>query len=48
MQNLDKRDLTFFMGLLLLTAGAYFVYAPAALIVPGALLVWISLKGRGG
>ena len=45
--QLDKRDIVFFVGLLLLVAGVYLVYAPAALIVPGVILIAISLWGRG-
>lgn len=44
---IDTRDVIALVGLVLLGAGLYFVYWPAALIVPGAALVWKSLFPRG-
>jgi hypothetical protein len=39
----SARELVFLAGLVLLSAGAGQVYAPAALIVPGAILVWLAI-----
>lgn len=43
------REAIFFIGLLLIGAGLAMVYVPAALIVPGAVLVWLAIppvRGR--
>ena len=44
-----EREAVFLIGMLLLSIGAFFVYAPASLIVPGAILTFVgavSLLGR--
>lgn len=43
-------DVVFVIGLALLSAGAGQAYAPAGLMVPGAILVWLTVAGaaRGG
>jgi len=41
----DIRDGLTFSGLLMLAGGLYLVYPPAALIVPGAVLIGLGLKG---
>jgi hypothetical protein len=41
----DWYDALIILGLLLLTIGVYFVYAPLALIVPGALLLVYGVVG---
>ncbi len=42
---IDKLDFWFFAGLLLIGAGAWMVYPPAALIGPGVILVGVSIFG---
>lgn len=45
----DASDTIFTLGLLLATAGAYFVWPPAALLLPGVVLMWLgSLMARRG
>lgn len=39
----NVRELVFLIGLVLLAGGLLLVYAPAALIVPGTILVWLSI-----
>lgn len=50
--SIDMVDVFYFAGLLLLTAGVYFVWPPLALIVPGVILMTpgalMILRGRGG
>lgn len=48
--GVDRADVLAAVGLLLLAAGLYLVYAPLALIVPGALLLLVAGAGalRGG
>lgn len=44
-----EREAVFLIGMVLLSIGAFFVYAPASLIVPGAILTFVgavSLLGR--
>ena len=41
--QIDARDLVFVVGLLLLAAGLYLIFAPAALVVPGAILTYVAL-----
>ena len=45
MERFDKYDAIALLGLLLLTSGVYFVFAPLALIVPGALLILFGVVG---
>lgn len=44
-EHFDLRDLHAYTGILLITAGCFFVYRPAALIVPGIILVWMAMRG---
>jgi hypothetical protein len=39
----SRSDIVFTFGLVLLTAGLALLSTPAALIVPGALLVWLAI-----
>lgn len=41
----DLRDAVFALGLVLTSTGLYLVYPPAALIFPGLVLLYVSLKG---
>ncbi len=40
----DLRDFHAYAGIAMLSAGFYFVYQPAALIVPGFLLFWLAVR----
>ncbi len=44
----NVRELIFLAGLLLVCSGLALVSVPAALIVPGAVLVWLAIPARGG
>lgn len=41
---LDARDIHFYLGAALIASGLYFVYPPSALIVPGCLFTYISMR----
>jgi hypothetical protein len=43
--KINLEFIVFLAGLLLATVGLYLVYPPAALIVPGIILMAISLPG---
>lgn len=45
---MDRFDFIALLGLLLLAGGLYFVYPPAALIVPGAVLLLVGALGARG
>lgn len=40
-----SREITLLVGLVLLAFGLWFVYRPAALIVPGGILVAVAVFG---
>lgn len=40
--EIDARDVIAVIGLVLLSAGFYQIYWPAALIVPGGILCWYA------
>ena len=40
--SLDSRDCMFFIGIILVGAGAWMIYQPAGLISSGALLFWTA------
>jgi hypothetical protein len=42
---LDRYDLVSLLGLALMAIGLYMVYAPLALIIPGALLIVAGVMG---
>lgn len=42
---MDKFDVVFLLGLLLIAVGLYFVYWPLALIVPGCVLLILGIWG---
>lgn len=42
----NVRELIFTLGLLLVTAGLALVSLPAALIVPGAVFMWLAIPPR--
>jgi hypothetical protein len=42
----NVRELVFLVGLALLAGGLALVSIPAALIVPGSLLVWLAIPPR--
>lgn len=42
---MDQRDAILIMGLTILSAGCFLVYPPAALIVPGVILVAMAIFG---
>ena len=44
----DLRDVFVFGGLGLVSAGLHEIYPPAALVIPGALLVWMGMRRSGG
>lgn len=44
--ELGLRDAFVFGGLALVSIGAFMVYTPAGLIVPGATFMWLGLQGR--
>lgn len=44
----DLRDVVAFVGLALLAAGLGQVWVPLALIVPGAIIIFVALRGQGG
>lgn len=39
-------DLVFLIGLLLIAAGLWWIWWPIAILVPGLLLVWLTLPPR--
>lgn len=43
----NVREIVFAIGLALMTGGLALVSVPAALIVPGVLLVWLAIPPRG-
>jgi DNA-binding transcriptional LysR family regulator len=43
-QALEANDIAFLTGLACLSAGCGWVYAPAGLIAPGVVLLWVALK----
>lgn len=43
---LDARDIAALIGLCMLSSGLYLVWPPAALIAPGAILIWKSMHGN--
>lgn len=45
LNRVDGYDAIAVVGLALLTAGSYFVFAPAGLIVPGVLLLAFGVVG---
>lgn len=42
------RDLTFFVGVALVTTGVALVYVPAALVLAGLVLAAVAVLARGG
>lgn len=40
----DVQDMCLLGGLALCSAGSYWVYPPAGLLVPGAVLLWLALS----
>lgn len=42
----DVRDCIALIGLCMLGGGLYLIWPPAALAVPGGILVWVSLRGH--
>lgn len=46
-QHVDIRDIHCYGGILLIAAGLAFVYWPAALVVPGAILLFLALRRAG-
>jgi hypothetical protein len=44
----NVRELVFTLGLVLMSGGLSLVCVPAALIVPGALLVWLAIPPTPG
>lgn len=40
--NFDFRDAVVFIGIALISVGAYMIYQPAAFIVCGGMLFWIG------
>ncbi|MXS81565.1 hypothetical protein ABD07_00350 [Nitrosomonas oligotropha] len=40
--SLDSRDCMFFLGIILVGAGAWMIYQPAGLISSGLLLFWTA------
>ena len=43
---LTSNVVPFVLGLVLLSAGAYFAYPPAGLMVPGLVLLYTALAGE--
>lgn len=43
--SLSRFDILALVGLLLLSAGAFWIYAPAGLVVPGVVLLWFGFWG---
>ncbi|MGE0653299.1 MAG: hypothetical protein AB7P12_16380 [Alphaproteobacteria bacterium] len=43
----DARDAVLVAGLLLVGAGLWMVWLPLALVVPGAVLVYVAIWGAG-
>lgn len=44
--RVERRDVVILSGLLLVIGGLWGVSRPAALVVPGAVLLWLSLPMR--
>lgn len=44
----DAKDISALVGVVLLAAGAFLVYAPLGLIVPGVFLIWLGVWRRRG
>lgn len=44
----DRRDIVGLAGLALVGAGAWWVFPPAGLIIPGAILVSVAIFGVKG
>lgn len=42
--HFDLRDAHAYLGILLIAVGCGFVYWPSALIVPGAILIYMALR----
>jgi hypothetical protein len=42
--NIDLRDIHVYIGILLITAGCFLIYQPAALLAPGVLLLWLGVR----
>lgn len=45
-RSIDRRDALVFLGVGLIAIGCWFVYWPAAFLVPGAVLLWYALPSR--
>ena len=43
-RNIDARDFHAYVGTALLAAGGYFIYKPLALIIPGAVFLYIAFR----
>ena len=41
---LDLRDAHAYAGIILMSVGFYLVYVPAALIIPGVILLWLAVR----
>ena len=41
----DARDVILGVGLCMMSAGLFFVWSPAALIVPGTILTFVAIRG---
>ncbi len=42
---MDRRDVWFFTGLILIGAGGWIIYPPMAFLVPGFILVGVAIFG---
>jgi len=44
LRQINARDVHFYAGVGLVAAGFYYVYPPLALIAPGAVFLYVSLR----
>lgn len=44
--ELDRTTIVLGLGLLLMAAGCWWIWRPAGLVVPGAVLTWLTLPAR--